>query len=181
MPRLPETATQIGVEKIPEGGFASSVADLRRARYKCVAPASRIQLRAAIRSPRLLYGSELGSLESVACGSPPRRAYPPRWSCGREAEGGGLLNPNRFQTSVQKIQRKFEFSARSQRALKPPFPNSGHSIFERKSVASLQVLRIWGAPRACPVADSWSLTAPATNPRRLPNAEGEELRKLLGA
>jgi hypothetical protein len=26
MPRVPETATQIGVEKIPEGGFASSVA-----------------------------------------------------------------------------------------------------------------------------------------------------------
>jgi hypothetical protein len=49
-------------------------------------------------------GSELGRLESVACGSPPRRAYPPQWSCGREAEGGGLLNRYR----VVKPYRGFE-------------------------------------------------------------------------
>src|SRR5947209_8875787 len=47
---------------------------------------------------------ELGNLESVACGSPPRRAYPPQWSCGREAEGGGLLNRYR----VVKPYRGFE-------------------------------------------------------------------------
>ena len=51
-----------------------------------------------------LDGSELGNLESVACGSPPRRAYPPQWSCGREAEGGGLLNRYR----VVKPYRGFE-------------------------------------------------------------------------
>src|SRR2546430_17338641 len=47
---------------------------------------------------------ELGNLESVACGSPPRRAYPPQWSCGRVAEGGGLLNRYR----VVKPYRGFE-------------------------------------------------------------------------
>lgn len=42
--------------------------------------------------------------ESAACGSPPCRAYPPSWSCGRVAEGGGLLNRYR----VVKPYRGFE-------------------------------------------------------------------------
>ena len=50
------------------------------------------------------YGSEPGSRESAACGSPPRRAYRPQRSCGRVAEGGGLLNRYR----VVKPYRGFE-------------------------------------------------------------------------
>src|SRR5713226_5750745 len=70
-----------------------------------MAPPSRLRLRASIiRAQESLNGSELGSAESVACGSPPRRAYPPQWSCGREAEGGGLLNRYR----VVKPYRGFE-------------------------------------------------------------------------
>ncbi len=42
--------------------------------------------------------------ESAACGSPRRRAYPPPRSCGRVAEGGGLLNRYR----VVKPYRGFE-------------------------------------------------------------------------
>jgi hypothetical protein len=42
--------------------------------------------------------------ESAACGSPLRRAYPPYRSCGRVAEGGGLLNRYR----VVKPYRGFE-------------------------------------------------------------------------
>ena len=48
--------------------------------------------------------SELGRLESAACGPPPRRAYRPQRSCGRVAEGGGLLNRYR----VVKPYRGFE-------------------------------------------------------------------------
>src|SRR5260370_16055916 len=89
----PGTAAQIVSEKIPKTRGTSSRECLRRARNKCVAPASGIQLRASPREVHVsLTGFELGSLESVACGSLPRRAYPPPWSCGREAEGGGLLN-----------------------------------------------------------------------------------------
>ena len=47
---------------------------------------------------------EFGGLESAACGSPPRRAYRPYRSCGRVAEGGGLLNRYR----VVKPYRGFE-------------------------------------------------------------------------
>ena len=35
-------------------------------------------------------------LQSAACGSARRRAYPRSWSCGRVAEGGGLLNRYRL-------------------------------------------------------------------------------------
>jgi hypothetical protein len=42
--------------------------------------------------------------ESAACGSPQRRAYRPDRSCGRVAEGGGLLNRYR----VVKPYRGFE-------------------------------------------------------------------------
>ena len=41
---------------------------------------------------------------SAACGQPPRRAYPAYRSCGRVAEGGGLLNRYR----VVKPYRGFE-------------------------------------------------------------------------
>src|SRR5579863_3874303 len=34
--------------------------------------------------------------KSAACGSAQCRAYPPCWSCGRVAEGGGLLNRYRL-------------------------------------------------------------------------------------
>src|SRR5260221_6538308 len=51
-----------------------------------------------------LNGSELGSRQSVACGLPLRRAYRPQRSCGRVAEGGGLLNRYR----VVKPYRGFE-------------------------------------------------------------------------
>src|SRR6266478_53879 len=71
---------------------------------KYVAPASGIQFEPQSGVRESLGGSELGNLESVACGSPPRRAYPPQWSCGREAEGGGLLNRYR----VVKPYRGFE-------------------------------------------------------------------------
>jgi hypothetical protein len=47
---------------------------------------------------------EFGGLESAACGSPLRRAYRPYRSCGRVAEGGGLLNRYR----VVKPYRGFE-------------------------------------------------------------------------
>ncbi len=47
---------------------------------------------------------EFGRLESAACGSRPRRAYRPYRSCGRVAEGGGLLNRYR----VVKPYRGFE-------------------------------------------------------------------------
>src|SRR5258706_7028196 len=47
---------------------------------------------------------EFSSRESAACGQPPRRAYPPLRSCGRVAEGGGLLNRYR----VVKPYRGFE-------------------------------------------------------------------------
>ena len=47
---------------------------------------------------------EFGGLESAACGSRPRRAYRPYRSCGRVAEGGGLLNRYR----VVKPYRGFE-------------------------------------------------------------------------
>jgi putative endonuclease len=43
-------------------------------------------------------------LETAACGSPPCRAYRPQRSCGRVAEGGGLLNRYR----VVKPYRGFE-------------------------------------------------------------------------
>jgi hypothetical protein len=48
--------------------------------------------------------SELGHLKSAACGSPPCRAYRRQRSCGRVAEGGGLLNRYR----VVKPYRGFE-------------------------------------------------------------------------
>src|SRR5260370_24378105 len=58
-----------------------------------MAPASTMRLKASIiRAQEPLDGSELGSVESVACGSPPRRAYRAQRSCGRVAEGGGFLN-----------------------------------------------------------------------------------------
>jgi hypothetical protein len=44
------------------------------------------------------------NLKSAACGWPSRQAYPRRWSCGRVAEGGGLLNRYR----VVKPYRGFE-------------------------------------------------------------------------
>jgi hypothetical protein len=44
------------------------------------------------------------SLQSAACGSPPRRAYRPYRRRGRVAEGGGLLNRYR----VVKLYRGFE-------------------------------------------------------------------------
>src|SRR3981081_3652336 len=70
-----------------------------------MAPASTMRLKASIiRAQESLDGSELGSVESVACGSPPRRAYRPQRSCGRVAEGGGLLNRYR----VVKPYRGFE-------------------------------------------------------------------------
>src|SRR5476651_409125 len=47
---------------------------------------------------------EFASLQSAACGSPSRRAYRPQRSCGRVAEGGGLLNRYR----VVKPYRGFE-------------------------------------------------------------------------
>jgi hypothetical protein len=102
-PRHFETAAQIGVEKIPEARIASSGARLRRARSMALASTMRLKA-SIIRARKSLNGSELGSAESVACGSPPRRAYRPRWSCGRVAEGGGLLNRYR----VVKPYRGFE-------------------------------------------------------------------------
>src|SRR6266478_5113544 len=54
--------------------------------------------------PSRLNRREFGELESAACGSPPRRAYRPFRSCGRVAEGGGLLNRYR----VVKPYRGFE-------------------------------------------------------------------------
>src|SRR6266481_7228812 len=78
---------------------------------------------------------ELGNLESVACGSPPRRAYPPQWSCGREAEGGGLLNRYR----VVKPYRGFE-SLR----LRHPSPcraSGGRPPGDRQSEGCLSKLR----------------------------------------
>ena len=47
---------------------------------------------------------EFGGTQSAACGSPPCRAYRPQRSCGRVAEGGGLLNRYR----VVKPYRGFE-------------------------------------------------------------------------
>src|SRR6266446_6705607 len=67
---------------------------------KYVAPASGIQFEPQSGVRESLGGSELGNLESVACGSRPRRAYPPQWSCGREAEGGGLLNLLELSRSI---------------------------------------------------------------------------------
>src|SRR3984957_7456117 len=49
-------------------------------------------------------GLKLGYPESAACGSRLRRAYRPDRSCGRVAEGGGLLNRYR----VVKPYRGFE-------------------------------------------------------------------------
>src|ERR1700761_1645460 len=43
-----------------------------------------------------LFGIECCGLQSAACGSARCRAYPPCWSCGRVAEGGGLLNRYRL-------------------------------------------------------------------------------------
>ena len=42
------------------------------------------------------FPDEFPNLKTAACGSPPRRAYPPRWRRGRVAEGGGLLNRYRL-------------------------------------------------------------------------------------
>ena len=61
-------------------------------------------LRIRLGATEYLNGSECGSRESVACGGPPRRAYPPYRRCGRVAEGGGLLNRYR----VVKPYRGFE-------------------------------------------------------------------------
>jgi hypothetical protein len=47
---------------------------------------------------------KFGSPKSAACGSPLRRAYRAQRSCGRVAEGGGLLNRYR----VVKPYRGFE-------------------------------------------------------------------------
>ena len=47
---------------------------------------------------------EFGGAQSAACGSPRCRAYRPQRSCGRVAEGGGLLNRYR----VVKPYRGFE-------------------------------------------------------------------------
>ena len=56
----------------------------------------------AIGNPKM--AREFSRSEFAACGSPPRRAYPPQRSCGRVAEGGGLLNRYR----VVKPYRGFE-------------------------------------------------------------------------
>jgi hypothetical protein len=54
--------------------------------------------------PARLIGPEGDAAQSAACGSPRCRAYPPQRSCGRVAEGGGLLNRYR----VVKPYRGFE-------------------------------------------------------------------------
>jgi hypothetical protein len=59
-------------------------------------------VRTACEAPAPLNG--LGVSESAACGWLSPQAYPRRWSCGRVAEGGGLLNRYR----VVKPYRGFE-------------------------------------------------------------------------
>src|SRR6185369_12715666 len=67
---------------------------------------------------RRLYIASAQS-ESAACGWPPRQAYPRSWSCGRVAEGGGLLNRYR----VVKPYRGFEsLRLRQSTELRTPFP-----------------------------------------------------------
>jgi hypothetical protein len=66
------------------------------------APKARFE--SSIRAPESINGSDFGSEASAACGTPPRRAYRPQRSCGRVAEGGGLLNRYR----VVKPYRGFE-------------------------------------------------------------------------
>src|ERR1700722_2722819 len=68
------------------------------------AVAQKARKSAQSRKPGPLIGLEQGGRQSAACGSPRCRAYPPQRSCGRVAEGGGLLNRYR----VVKPYRGFE-------------------------------------------------------------------------
>jgi hypothetical protein len=68
------------------------------------ASASRDSVTRPKRSAVIKLACEFGSPKSAACGSPLRRAYRAQRSCGRVAEGGGLLNRYR----VVKPYRGFE-------------------------------------------------------------------------
>jgi hypothetical protein len=69
---------------------------------------ARLRLRAFVRASKspgaIKQLTNSACEESVACGAPPCRAYRPQRSCGRVAEGGGLLNRYR----VVKPYRGFE-------------------------------------------------------------------------
>ena len=62
------------------------------------------KIRASLGGAESPNGSEQGIPKSAACGPPLRRAYRAQRSCGRVAEGGGLLNRYR----VVKPYRGFE-------------------------------------------------------------------------
>ena len=81
--------------------------------FPAAASGVQLQLRTHLkRSDQALSRRESRAMKSVACGSPPPRAYRPYRSCGRVAEGGGLLNRYR----VVKPYRGFE----SLRLRQPP-------------------------------------------------------------
>ena len=112
--------TKEALQRASTGYFRTDVAQITRARDRgrtnnsprgaSTAPASGIFGRALLckaRQPGVpgrLNRREFGGAQSAACGSPPCRAYRPQRSCGRVAEGGGLLNRYR----VVKPYRGFE-------------------------------------------------------------------------
>jgi hypothetical protein len=63
---------------------------------------------------------EFGGLKSAACGSRPRRAYRPYRSCGRVAEGGGLLKHFWLYQAVAACPKTSLFIGRSRRSLPSP-------------------------------------------------------------
>jgi hypothetical protein len=91
-PTLPDSAAPV----------ATPADQTRGAEVAASAPKARFE--SSIGAPESINGSDFGSRASAACGTPPRRAYPPQRSCGRVAEGGGLLNRYR----VVKPYRGFE-------------------------------------------------------------------------
>ena len=97
---------------------------------------------------------------SAACGSPPRRAYRPYRSCGRVAEGGGLLNRYRVVKPYRGFEslrlRQMGVSARTP-ATSGVFetrvaPESGESAESRESTAVLNVVPLTHAHLASAVS-----------------------------
>src|SRR6267378_4537364 len=119
---------------------------------------------------------EFSSRESAACGSRPRRAYPPLRSCGRVAEGGGLLNRYR----VVKPYRGFE-SLR----LRHPSPcraSGGRPPGDRQGEGCLPKLRQERRETAVAYGTSTSLnSATATSMSARPTSFGVDLHLISKA
>lgn len=103
---------------------------------------------------RLRLQMVLEQSQSAACGLPPPQAYPRSWSCGRVAEGGGLLNRYR----LVKAYRGFESLRLRQSMVFRYFPHSFRRLLSRPCRGRADAARStrWSAVRHHPGRAPWS-------------------------